>query len=251
MPGFGIPGVQTFHLSALQLTTLSEFELPGNLRLGHLVEKAVAELIRASANYHVMRENVQIRDGKTTLGELDFLLQHCDSGQVIHLELAYKFYLYDPTLSPDPIHNWIGPNRNDALHQKLTKLREHQFPLLHQTVTQAQLPEVDTNSIQQALCFMASLFVPFASSLEFSPEITNAIKGYYLDLEAFAAQDHSSNRYYMPSKLEWGLLPSKHTAWLTYEEIIPNVAEQIRQRQSPMLWCNSRDSFSELFVVWW
>jgi hypothetical protein len=34
------------------------------------------------------------------------------------MELAYKFYLFDPSISSEPINNWIGPNRN-SLQEKL------------------------------------------------------------------------------------------------------------------------------------
>jgi hypothetical protein len=34
------------------------------------------------------------------------------------MELAYKFYLFDPSISSEPINNWIG-NRNDSLQEKL------------------------------------------------------------------------------------------------------------------------------------
>jgi hypothetical protein len=44
---FSITGLQTFDLSALNLVTDLEFQLPTNVRLGHLVEKIVSELIKS------------------------------------------------------------------------------------------------------------------------------------------------------------------------------------------------------------
>jgi hypothetical protein len=57
---FSITGLQTFDLSALNLVTDLEFQLPTNVRLGHLVEKIVSELIKSSTNYKVLYENTQI-----------------------------------------------------------------------------------------------------------------------------------------------------------------------------------------------
>jgi hypothetical protein len=37
------------------------------------------------------------------------------------MELAYKFYLFDPSISSEPINNWIGPNRNDSLQIRKKK----------------------------------------------------------------------------------------------------------------------------------
>jgi hypothetical protein len=58
----------------LHLTTDLEFQLPTNIRLGHLVEKIVAELI-ASTNYKVLYENIQVIEDKKTIGEIDFIIE--------------------------------------------------------------------------------------------------------------------------------------------------------------------------------
>jgi hypothetical protein len=42
--------------------------------LGHLVEKIVAELIKASTNYKVLYENIQVKI-KKTIGEIDFIMK--------------------------------------------------------------------------------------------------------------------------------------------------------------------------------
>ena len=54
-------GLQTFNLSDLELPCDLDFELPTNLRLGHLVENIVSELIRSSSNYIILYENIQIQ----------------------------------------------------------------------------------------------------------------------------------------------------------------------------------------------
>ena len=127
---FSITGLQTFNLSELNLATDPEFQIPSNIRLGHLVEKIVSELIKSSANYKVLYENIQVIEDKKTIGEIDFIIEDIITKQLIHMELAYKFYLFDPNISSEPINNWIGPNRNDSLKEKLEKLKRKQFPLL-------------------------------------------------------------------------------------------------------------------------
>ena len=93
---FSITGLQTFNLSELDLITDLEFQLPNNIRLGHLVEKIVSELIKLSSNYKVLYENIQVIDGKKTVGEIDFIIEELKTKALIHVELAYKFYLFDP-----------------------------------------------------------------------------------------------------------------------------------------------------------
>ena len=62
-------GLPSFHLSKLHLQEELDFALPTNIRLGHLVEKIVSELIKLSANYNVLYENIQLIEEKKTIGE--------------------------------------------------------------------------------------------------------------------------------------------------------------------------------------
>ena len=88
---FSVTGLQTFNLSVLNLTTDLEFQLPTNIRLGHLAEKIVSVLIKSSTNYKVLYENIQILEDKKTIGEIDFIIEEIHTKQLIHMELAYKF----------------------------------------------------------------------------------------------------------------------------------------------------------------
>lgn len=98
-------------------------------RLGDYFENLLAfcfaqcPLLEAS----VVSRNQQIMTEQNgmnrTLGELDFLL---DLGkELIHLEVAVKFYLLEDVNSD----RWIGPNGHDSLHRKLARMRNHQLPM--------------------------------------------------------------------------------------------------------------------------
>ena len=50
--------------------------------------------------------------------------------QLIHLEVSYKFYLYDENLGKLESEKWIGPNKRDSLVQKTAKLKSKQLPIL-------------------------------------------------------------------------------------------------------------------------
>jgi len=132
------------------LTLYPQIELPDNpehflskdgplpQRLGKRVESFVYHQLRHSPGIEWITDGLQIQEDNRTVGELDAL--YYDHGTPVHLEVAYKFYLYDTLNEPaDPLARWIGPNRKDNLSLKLRKMADRQFPLLHHPATQPYL----------------------------------------------------------------------------------------------------------------
>ena len=248
---FSITSLPTFNLSELNLNTDLEFDLPTHIRLGHLAERIVSELIKSSTNYQVLYENLQIIEGKKTIGEIDFIIEEIETKAITHMELAYKFYLFDPSISSEPINNWIGPNRNDSLIQKLEKLKSKQFPLLHHKATKIKLNTIEINKVYQALCLLASLFIPYQYKASFNTIYNKAIKGYYLNLETFISLNHSEKTYYIPSKKEWGMDPSENDNWTNFNGIEKYLSTSMEEKQAPLCWQKYKDSFISFFIVWW
>ena len=246
-----ITGVPAFSLTQLQLENELGVQLITNVRLGQLVERLVGKLLRASSNFDVLHENVQVLDDRRTIGEIDFLLEEKTTHEIIHLELAYKFYLFDLSISKEPINNWIGPNRNDSLIEKLEKLKTKQFPLVHDERTQAQLPHLNLTNVRQELCLMVSLFVPFQYHGDLEPQYQHAIKGYYLNWGTFKSLNHSGISYSIPNKKEWGIAPSENENWLQFEEVQERILRSIQEKQCPLVWQKHGGKFSVFFVTWW
>ncbi len=246
-----ITGVDLFDLSFLELKKDLEIRLPQNLRLGHLVEKIVAEAIRISSNYDLLYENVQVIEDKETVGEIDFIIREHASGQVIHLELAYKFYLFDPSVSDNQIECWIGPNRRDTLAGKLDKLQKKQFPLLYRKSMQERLVDLAFDELCQKLCFLVSLYLPYECKGQKRPINSLAVKGYYLRLETFQALHISSNKYYLPAKREWGMEPSEGEQWHSFEEVEQEILASLKEKRAPLCWQKRKEIYAEFFVVWW
>ncbi len=246
-----ITGLPTFDLAELNLTTDLDFQLPTNVRLGHLAEKIVSELIKSSTNYKVLFENIQIIEEEKTIGEIDFILQNKNTKQILHVELAYKFYLFDPSISSETINNWIGPNRNDSLQEKLAKLKTKQFPLLYHNCTKEKLNTIAINEVSQALCLLVSLFIPYEYKADFSPEYQNAIKGYYLNFETFIKLDNSEKTYYIPTKKEWGMEPAENKNWSGFNEIEKQISTSIQEKQAVLCWQKQNNFFLSFFIVWW
>ncbi len=246
-----VTSLPNFRLSNLHLAPKLDFKLPTNVRLGHLAEKVVSELIKSSPNYTVLYENIQITEAKNTIGEIDFIIEETNTNKLIHLELAYKFYLYDPTISSAEINNWIGPNRNDSLIGKLEKLKSKQFPLLHHNRTKSLLPEIKTEEVSQALCLLVSLFIPFEHKKTFDSAYSKAIKGYYLNFEAFTRADNAQKSYFFPPRKEWGMEPSENETWADYGAAIEYIKTSLNEKQAVLCWQKHNNSYLQFFIVWW
>jgi hypothetical protein len=246
-----VTGMKTFHLSSLSLQNDLDFQLATNIRLGHLAEKIVSELIKLSGNYQVLYEHFQIIEDRKTLGEIDFIIENTIDKKLIHLELAYKFYLFDPSISSEPINNWIGPNRNDSLREKLEKLKSKQFPLLYHSCTASKFPTIDIETVSQALCLLVSLFIPYEFKTTLAPVYDNAIKGYYLNLATFISLHHSEKTYYLPSKKEWGMDASENEIWTDYEGVAIQINTSINEKQALLCWQKYKGTYLAFFIVWW
>ena len=248
---YSATGLSTFDLSQLHLATDLDFPLPTNVRLGHLAEKAVSELIKYSTNYKVVYENVQIIEAKKTIGEIDFIVEEVTTEQAIHIEFAYKFYLFDSSISSEEVNNWIGPNRNDSLTEKLEKLKRKQFPLLYHSGVKSILKGLKIDEVSQRLCLLVSLFIPYEYKGSFSPTYKKAIKGCYLDFETFKSLDNPAITYYIPSKKEWGMDPSEHDTWAYLGDIEQLLTLSMQEKQAPLCWQKNGESYSQFFIVWW
>lgn len=249
LPRFGF---EPFYLTDLILPNLPEIEIKENLRLGHSVEKIVSDLIKASTNYKILYENIQIKEGNQTIGEIDFIIEEIKTKQLIHLELAYKFYLFDPSLSSRPFNNWIGPNRNDSLKDKVAKLKNKQFPLLYKPQTKAILTAIATVVIKQKLCLLTSLYVPYQTEVPLAPEYQKAVKGYYIKFDLFKkVVAYKNNYFYIPAKKDWGINPASNEEWYSYQEIEMQLHTAIAEKHCLLFWQKNNDTYAEYFIVWW
>ncbi len=118
-----LPETASFPYEELTLPTETP-ELNAQQKLGHLYEDALAVVLEASERFDLLAQNLQVqKDAHTTVGELDFLVRDLTSGQLIHLELATKFYLAVGDALP-------GPDARDNYFKKLDRLRSHQLTLV-------------------------------------------------------------------------------------------------------------------------
>jgi hypothetical protein len=249
--GKSVTGVAPFYMTNLGLIDRFDELLPNNLRLGHLAEKAVSSAIGKSKVYRVVAENIQIVESKSTVGELDFLLEEIVEMEFVHMELAYKFYLYDSTISTTTINNWIGPNRKDSLVEKLEKLKSKQFPLIQHACAKSILNNLNIQNVSQALCFMVGLYVPVGLNECLDSDFLPGVRGYYMNIDAFKLAHNETCTYYLPNKKEWGMDASSNQNWLSFTETIEQVELNINEKRSVLCWQKNANVYKEFFITWW
>ena len=98
-------------------------------RVGYYVETLLEVWLGTIPGVTEIRRGIQIQDGKTTRGELDFLFQQ--DGRLHHLEVALKFFLHQPHApggSHESTSEFPGPNARDNFEKKRDKILNSQLP---------------------------------------------------------------------------------------------------------------------------
>jgi len=244
------------------INNLKQFEIPidyssfflrklqKQLRLGQLAEQFVFNQLETCESTELLAENIQIQKNKRTLGELDTLL--LADTLPMHLEIVYKFYVYDDTLGDTEIERWIGPNRKDSLTEKLTKLQEKQLPLLYSQDCKLTLNalELDHINFEQQVLFKAQLFVPYQKSVNFENVNEDCVYGFYITIAQL--QLFKNYQFYIPSKLDWFLVPHENVDWLAYSNFRRESQAFLDNKQSPLFWMKSdTGELVKGFLVWW
>ena len=248
--------IPTFRLPQIKFreADMSRLVMPEPLRLGNRLERFFSFIIQESNQYELLAENIQISKNKITLGELDFLIYDKENKLVLHVELAGKLYLYDPTIKEE-LARWIGPNRKDSLLKKTKKLREKQFPLLYSEQTKEALLNFNLPSltIKQQISYKARLFMPHSLKDTAPSSVSKEnIKGYYIGFDEFKSYKSKNYSYFIPEKQDWIVAPKYGGIWFSFNEIVPVVEESLNNKMSPLIWLKKPDySFATIFVVWW
>ncbi|CAL2078365.1 DUF1853 family protein [Tenacibaculum sp. 190524A05c] len=232
-------------------TNLLKVLINTKLRLGKLVEQFVFNQFSNDPSIEILTENLQIQNDKITIGELDCIL--LKDQKPIHLEIVYKFYLYDKSVGTTEIEHWIGPNRRDSFDQKYNKLVTKQLPLLNHSRTKEILQElkISTENISQQVYFKAQLF-PHISDIEKQFPVVNndCISGYYIyedELEQF-----KDCKFYIPTKHNWLIHAHPNVDWMNVESYKLELKEYFEQKNAPLCWVKKPNGvISKLFVVWW
>ena len=161
-----VNGMQPLHPIKQNTPVFSGSNLE-KIRLGQRVERFVSTELLQFKNIKILSENPQIKtEANLTIGELDCL--YLDNEKPVHLEIQFKFYLYDETLGETEIDHCIGPMRRDTLNKKLSKLKNRQLPLLYKPETKPLLGSFNLKAedFKQQIYFKAQVFVPYGKTIQ-------------------------------------------------------------------------------------
>lgn len=244
-----------FNLSQFEIpsqkTSIFNESIPKNLRLGKRVELFVFHQLQQYPSIQILVKNQQIQDGTRTVGEIDAILTK--ENQPIHLEIVYKFYVYDATVGSTALEHWIGPNRRDSLVQKLTKLKEKQFPLLFNKHTQPllQKQQLTTELITQQVLFKAQLFIPLnVETINYDQLNPNCVKGFYIHFSEI--QQFKRDKFFIPTKENWLTEVQTQTNWLSFDNFKHHINPFMEQQMAPLCWLKKENgTLHTFFVVWW
>jgi hypothetical protein len=226
-------------------------DIDNNLRLGKYVERLVSFQISALPNTTILAENLQIQDQRQTVGELDVLLKR--DTQHIHLEVVYKFYVYDPSVGHSEIEHCIGPNRKDSLVEKLDKLKNKQLPLLHTNPCKSYLEpfNLTAKAFVQQVYFKAQLFLPYHQpNITLKTLNTNCVMGIYCNFKELL--HFKTYKFYCPEKKDWLITPHTGVNWISYTTLRPLAQTYVEEQYAILLWAKSPTGIlKKLMLVWW
>ncbi|WP_299621434.1 DUF1853 family protein [uncultured Tenacibaculum sp.] len=232
-------------------TSLSQLKIDGNPRLGKLVEQFVFYQFSKDERIEIITENLQIQNDKITVGEIDCLL--LENKQPVHLEIVYKFYLYDASVGSSEIDHWIGPNRNDSFRQKHDKLIQKQLPLLYheKTVEAISKYNLDPRDIIQKVYFKAQLYPHLNDYKKEFPIINNeCIEGFYIYRKEL--KEYANAKFYIPTKHNWLVKPHYDVGWLNYDTFEEKLDIFLQKKSSPLCWLKKANGeLFKIFIVWW
>lgn len=249
-----IQKMKLFEFDTIKITDIdfTKLQILEKIPLGKRVERFFLFYLQNSNRYTIIKNNIQVIHNKNTLGELDFLLFDKKEQNHIHVELVYKFYLYDNSFT-DELDKYIGPNRDDTLIKKLQKLQNKQFPLLYNQLTQKYLTEINMDTINQQLCLFANIFLPKDVYRTNLPLINNqSVQGFYINYKEFNTDEYTKYEYNLPHRFDWVNSPNLNTQWSSHEKIQNEIQYFLDLKKSVLVWLKKEDnSLEKFFITWW
>ncbi|GAC1375085.1 MAG: DUF1853 family protein [Aquirhabdus sp.] len=150
-------------------------------------------------DFEMLAKNIQLKDEKRTIGEVDFIIKNKLTNEIEHWELSLKFYLGEGTLQP---YEWRGLNDRDTFGRKIKHTLQRQFNVDH-----IHVPDFGERTIDKRVAiFKGRLFYP--------DQVSDSAKE---SLEKWLHPEHLQGTwgYQLPHEINWRRAARRE--WLTPE----------------------------------
>ncbi len=214
--------------------------IPAHARplLGQYFENLLAFALTGDRQISDLVRNVQVSDGRNTIGEFDFLFRRHDLA--CHLEVAIKFYLGSGDLSR--AENWFGPNCHDRLSLKLDKMFQKQLKLSQTSAGKDCLAQLGYGEVVPCHLVKGMLFYPYDrwSRAAFSwPDVIAPahLKGWWCPLDRAQEILHTAEYWTILKKPHWLSTgqSAREVDILTPDELFRRLEKHFCLTKSPLL----------------
>ena len=207
---------------------------PTGGRLGRYFENLFLYFFTDLKCVSQIESNLQIRDGKKTIGELDFVYRTTSTCQPIHLEISVKFYIcigLSEAESRD-CRFFVGTLIEDRLDRKIDKIFNQQVRLPEAAATCERLEALQMAAPRSQGLMKGCFFYPSSSDWKNHPhpaEVSqNHHRGWWTTAEAPLIPRKSEHSHYIVLPFDRWLTPiygtSRPYSLYTYSELLAYVA---------------------------
>lgn len=116
----------------------------GRIPLGKRFERYLHYWFEHSPFFKLRAANLQVNGDAYTIGEFDFVVEDLETDEILHLEVACKFYLGFDNRSQQ--RSWIGPSGRDRLDVKMETLKR-QLALAQQQDARSELDRLGIETV--------------------------------------------------------------------------------------------------------
>jgi len=171
-------------------------------RLGKYFETLWYFWLSHHPRYQIIENNLQVIIDGETLGEIDFIVLDKKTKQVLHWEVAIKFYLGVGDTAE--MSNWHGPNLHDRLDIKVDHLLHRQSTITNNPRVAEWLAQRGIRIDCCAVILKGRLYYPWRSELSWSdssgrtsPALCNTdhLRGWWLNTEQFEQYFENKQRF--------------------------------------------------------
>ena len=207
---------------------------PRTHKVGIAFEALILWGIEQGLGYTCLGKDIQIQDGKRTMGALDLVLRAPD-GAIEHWELAYKLFLQCD--SNTGWSSWLGPRGRDRLDAKLRKMLHRQLPMSEVSEALQALMNLGVEKIdRRRLIMQGTLFCPWGSPPQRAFQAHQEAQGIWIRLSQIAAltRRYPEGRWIQLHKPFW-FGPAALTSQALSTTAFRQAVEQANE-DTPQLW---------------